>query len=697
MKRLIAVFLLASVLLSAVCFPSSAVAPFVQGDANGDGDLNAKDAFDIKLYLAKAESSLEDTEAADVNCDGKVNAKDLLAIMRHFVGAEALEEAFPFTYEDGTVGRIRIGENNIRDYTIVVTNTENANMVFAAEELSKYVKMATNIELPIATEMPEGNKLIVLREEVDGALGNDGFSITVREGVLTILGGAMRGTMYGVYELLEDYFGYSFLGRGETYLDEAATVAVPEGVTDTQIPDTLYRNINIDCYGSEYAYHSVIKRKLSGATRASNILNAEYGYGITRTGPNAHSLDYFAPMYYEEWGRHCLSDWDLERDEEYYDIYDECIDNMCALLDSKIANGGVIGKDITEISCAYAPTSDESSFCLCAYCRKVYKAEGTHAGVLIDFVNAVNKEMQERYPGIRVITNAYGATRVPPKERSLDEGIVLLYCWNGCVNHKIEDDCCDGGIDFAGAHMGNNSIEQDYYLQWIEHCSATYIWYYPVNIYYTLAPLSNMFNIYHDMQWFIEHKAVGFYVKGDTSDRAFDDMKCYLISEMMWDKDITEEEYVDLIKNYLRHNFGAGWEYVLEYLYMLEESGNSMGCYMTEYSHPMEMYDREYWIENFDKMLGLMESAYEAAETEEQKNRVEMAAVHTAFLGYNATYYTNYVNGTAEQRSAYETGYRNWYDFVNDNGVKVSYTQTGISKAFTLDVSPCELIYGFDD
>ena len=697
MKRLISMALIVCMIVSSFSFVSTAVAPFVQGDANGDGVTNAQDAFAIKLYSARVDTAIADSEAADVTCDGKVNAKDLLALKRHIVGVESLESAFPMEYEDGTVGRIRIGENNIRDYTIVVTNTANANMVFAAEELQKFVRLATNIELPIADVKPDSDKIIILREETDGALGNDGFSITVEDGKLTVLGGALRGTMYGVYELLEDYFGYRFYEKGRYTLEEVATVTVPEGTTDVQIPDSLYRNINLDIYDNSHAYTSVIKRKLSGATKASSILDAKYGYGIARTFLNAHSLDYFAQDYYREWGRYCLTDWYNDPEDDYYDIFEECIDRMSALLDSKIADGGVIGKDITEISCSYAAVLSVDNYCKCPFCRKIYNEEGTHSGVLIDFVNAINAEIQQRYPGITVITNAYAASRVPPKTRSLDDGIILLYCWNGCVNHKIEDDCCNGGIDFCGAHVGDNSVEQDYYLQWIEHCSATYIWYYPINIYYTLAPLTNMFNIYHDMQWFMEHKAIGFYVKGDTADYAFDGMKCYLIAEMMWDKDITEEEYLDLMKKYLQDYFGAGWEYILEYLYMLEESGDSMGCYMTEYSHPMEMYDREYWIKNFDKMFGLMESAYEAAETEEQKSRVEMAAVHTAFLGYNSTYYTNYVNGTAEQRAAYEEGYRALYEFINDNGLRVAYDKVGISKAFSLEVSPCELIYGFDD
>ena len=78
--------------------------------------------------------------------------------------------------------------------------------------------------------------------------------------------------------------------------------------------------------------------------------------------------------------------------------------------------------------------------------------------------------------------------------------------------------------------------------------------------------------IYDDMRWFMEHKAVGFYVVG-TSNDAFDDMNAYLISEMMWDKDITKEEYEQMICEYLAWKYGPGWENIYQYLKMLEEAG----------------------------------------------------------------------------------------------------------------------------
>ncbi len=710
MKKLISILVLVSVLAGCFCITSGAeYISYTPGDVNGDGEINSIDSITLKKYAAGIECNV-DEKSADVSGDNYVNAKDLLVLKKHLAGVRTLEELFP--EGNGAVGRIVIGKTDIAEYTIVVTNPENENMVFAAEELQKYVEMASEATLSIAQGESNAERQIVLLEDEVGTLGNDGFSITVCDGELTIMGGALRGTMYGVYELIEEYIGYRFYGYYDCDLWKADTVEIPEGLTDVQIPDSTYRNNSITPFHNEYTYNSVVKRKLSGSTTASSLNQAKYGYGISRTLCNAHSLDYFANsgdfITGEQYGtyvyKHCLTDftiyeddWDEDGIVDYKSTYQMCLENMCALLDERIASGQKIGKEITEISCSYAPFTD---YCVCMNCRKIYREEKTHAGVLVDFVNRIDDELDARYPGITVITNAYGDVRIPPKTRSLNNDIILLYCWNGCVNHTIESCSCssDGVTNVVGGNsvLGSNTVEQEYYLGWIEHCSQTYIWYYPTNIYYSLATLSNTFNIYHDMQWFMEHKAVGFYVVGTAND-AFDGLNAYLISEMMWDKDITEEEYNAMIAEYLEFYYGAGWQNIYDILRHLEAAGDSMGCYMTEFSHPMKMYSREYLIEHFDEMKALLYAALGAAEDEWQQENIMGVYATVSFLGLNSTYQTQYVDGTDAQQSAYAAEYEAWYDYVNEAGVRVTYQQTGISEEFDLEKSPCELVYGFDD
>lgn len=67
------------------------------GDANGDGEINAKDRMTLTRYLAKW-SGYEniDMTAADVNKDGAVNAKDRMILTRHLAKWQGYE-ALPYT------------------------------------------------------------------------------------------------------------------------------------------------------------------------------------------------------------------------------------------------------------------------------------------------------------------------------------------------------------------------------------------------------------------------------------------------------------------------------------------------------------------------------------------------------------------------------------------------------------------------
>ncbi|MBR6650278.1 MAG: DUF4838 domain-containing protein [Clostridia bacterium] len=723
MRKLISLLIMASMLLGSLCFTSSAgYTPYNPGDVNDSGAINSFDLIELKKHIAGVESKINSL-SAELTGDKKVNAKDLLFLKKHIVGIESIEEQFGIG--DGTVGLITVGDKNISEYTIVVTNPDNANMVFAAEELKKYVEMASGVTLAIENNESDAEYKITLLEDETDTLGNDGFSITVVDGQLRIMGGALRGTMYGVYELIEEYIGYRFYGYYDSEIFEATAVAITEGLTDVQIPDSLYRNNSITPFHNEYTYNSVVKRKLSGSTTAHSLNEAKYGYGISRLHSNAHSFDFFAGddcfVVGDNSGnkvfKHCLTDYKIYTDADDGEedgviskksTYQAVLENMCMRIDARIAAGGVIGKDITEISCAYAAFNE---FCQCkaprgqsGRCYDITKTEGTYAGTLVDFVNKIEEEITARYPGIRVITNAYGETKVPPKTRSFNENVVLLYCWNGCVNHSIEGhECSENGVATMGtagspysAILGSNVKEKEYYLGWMEHCSQSYIWYYPTNIYYSLSPLSNTFKIYDDMRWFMENKAVGFYVVGTAND-AFDGLNAYLISEMMWDKDITEEEYKDLIKEYLAFYYGPGWENIYTYLEMLEEAGNDMGCYMTEFSHPMEMYSAEYFAEHYYEMIDLFDNAHAESENSWQKANIEKAKAHLGFLGLEALYDSKYVNGTESERADYAAEYEGWYNFVNEYDIRVTYQELGIEEPFDVEKSPCQLIYGFRD
>ncbi len=717
MKRLISLMLCAVMLVS--CFgnfilPASAAPAYRVGDVSGDGAINMLDVAALLAQVAELRA-VSDVDASDVNGDLKINSKDLLFLRKSLVGMVDLNELNP-TPEFGTVGRIRIGGNNIKHYEIVCTNPDNENMVFAADQLRRYVKEATGIDLAVKNESSSKYRIVIM-EDNTGTLGNDGFTLSVNNGVLTIMGGALRGTMYGVAELLEDYFGYRFYGNSVTKLEDVATVDVPEGLSDTQIPDTTYRSITSDNFGSSHLEKSTVMRKINGTI--SGLNSAKYGYSVERLISNAHSFDVFIR---NDFIKPCLvsdlpSDADIEdyyNTEEFWweydeystdmdlkewsatadfhsNVFDECVATMDYAIRQRKAWGQTVGKNLTEISCSYAydPADGVVKYCNCSKCRKLMESEGSRSAHIVDFANAVSEVILARHPGLTFIVNAYAETRVPPKTKVLNDGIVLLFCWNGCSNHPIGSGLCGDNTNAIGS---SNTISENNYLGWLEHCSDTYIWYYPTNIYYMLAPLPNVFDIYDEFRWLIEHGAKGFYVKATEGD-SFEGLITYLASEMMWDKDITRDEYLALVSEYMEYHYGEGWENIYRYAEMLDEASAPQGCFMTDYDWPLTMYNEEYLASHYDEMKALFDEAVAAAGSDWQIENIMKLSASMNFLGLASTYYSDYRNGTPDEKAEYAEAYRAWYDTLNEYNVRVDHQRKGLATQFTAEVHPIALVY----
>lgn len=682
LSLILCILILASTVICAVPVSSSL---YQKGDVNLDGYINAVDALAFKKYLLN-DVNLEDEQTADINSDGKINSLDSYIMKNELCEKAPISRFYP---EDHGWRGFNIMDVPVGEYTVVVTNPDNANMVFAAEELAKYVRLGDGTTA-LNVEYGESNaeKQIVLRKDEAGEMGTDGFNIKTAGDDLIITAGALRGTMYAIYEILESYFGYSFYAYGEYKLDKTKYANISDNTDDTQIPRVRYRCVCITGFRNEYTESTVIKRKLSGCSVQSSMLQAKYGYGIERVRANAHSFDVFIPaedMAATGLTKRCLSD------NRTFEI---CVENMLELLDLRTEAGSVIGHEITEISCSYA-ADDEP--CTCRNCTKIYREEGNqHSGNLCRFVNKVHAEIIKYYPDIRVIVNAYGNSANPslgwhdaPGKTALNEGITLLYCWNGCANHMLgKEGCTDKGNSLG---ITNKKSEADF-LAWTKKCSDIYVWYYPTHIYYMLCPEPNFENLYNDFQWFINNGANGFYVVG-TDGGSFESMDGQLIADMMWNPDMTKDEYDARMAKYLKDTFGYGWMYIKEYMNMLVECGDLKGCVFNDFELPFDIYSKDYFKKNYDAMCELFDNAFSIAKTESERYNLEKLSVHMHFLGLSALYEDRYVNGTPEQRAAYEAQWRWTYDFINSEEMPLTYSTNGIDTPFTLDINPLNQAY----
>ena len=140
--------------------------------------------------------------------------------------------------------------DGVSEYVIVRGENASLSEITAAIELQSYLKQISGAELKIVTDSVEAvEKEIIVgktnRESVGefdrNELGDEGFVIKTAGEKLYLVGGEERGTLYAVYEFLEDYLGCRFFTKTVEKIPELKTISLEKIEEDKQIPQLEFR------------------------------------------------------------------------------------------------------------------------------------------------------------------------------------------------------------------------------------------------------------------------------------------------------------------------------------------------------------------------------------------------------------------------------------------------------------------------
>ena len=182
------------------------------------------------------------------------------------------------------------------DRSIVVPQTADETVRYAAEELRDFTERTTDVKLPIVTgengALGEGvlpAKAIVLEvgSGVNGterANGADGFRLKAEDGRLRVIGENGRGVLYGVYELLERYAGCRWYAPWYTVAPKRERIEVPSNLDATERPAFLAREVHAPqragmvSHGGEVWRRAVAFRRRAGPL--PHVREADAGQGV---------------------------------------------------------------------------------------------------------------------------------------------------------------------------------------------------------------------------------------------------------------------------------------------------------------------------------------------------------------------------------------------------------------------------------
>ncbi len=520
------------------------------------------------------------------------------------------------------VTNFTINGNPIEYYTIVYSATppKSSCVKDAAKNLKAYIENACGVSMPIVTDdsEPTGFEIIIgktNREDQNIVFADrDGkdvssFEIRVIGNNLLIAGKSDEdgrdGSEFGVYAFAREILGMGFYTKDVVTYTRINKLDLPEGYEYKDSPGFESRAV----FWSGVAEENSTGEPFHGTGNVHNLGD------LTETSVGGLGPD------------PCLTD---------PVILETAIKNVRAKLDAK--------KNVEAI---WISQNDTTIGCMCDNCMDVYREEGSRAGTLMRFLNAIAKDLETDYPHVYIWTLAYHHTTIPVVSQ-LDENIIVYYCTlDNCASHPYNDPAC-----------GLNKSVYNNLVGWSKVCSKMYVWDYSTNFTYTLSAFPIMTSMLENKNWFYDLGVVGEFnnaVSGTHGE--FGLLKAHMVSKLQWDPDMSKEAYNEEIDAFLKAYYGNGWTYLRKYIDITERisDNNHFGYYTAPYSI---MSDEE--ILAFEKeFTGYWDAAEAGCSNATELERVQRARLSWTFTLQNARYQRDYVNGTPESRA----------DFMSDNTI----------------------------
>ncbi|MHC4796802.1 MAG: DUF4838 domain-containing protein, partial [Planctomycetota bacterium] len=463
---------------------------------------------------------------------------------------------------------IEIAKDGAARATIItVTGTSHPER-HAARELANLLKQVTGAELPIEKN-GEGKRSRILIGEKSARLANPDFSVadlgsdgliirTVGDDLI-LAGGRNRGTLYAVYTFLEEYVGCRWWTPKVSFVPKKSTLAF-DSLDVRYVPPLEYRE--------PYWYSALdadwaVRNKVNGYFTP---LDSKRG-GKTHIEGFVHTFDHLIPpgKYFKdhpEW----FSEIDGRRKQDHAQL---CLSNedMRQELVNNLKQKLRKNRRATQASVSQ---NDWAGYCKCERCRAIDEQEGSPAGSIIRFVNAVAADIEKDFPKVAIGTLAYQYSQRPPKYAHPRDNVVVWLCTMGCsYNLPLK------------THKRNREFAKD--LQdWAKIAKRLYIWDYTTNFRHYLFIHPNLRVLGPNIRFFLENNVAGVFEQGAYQSPGAEmmELRSWVLAKLLWNPTLNDTA---LIKEFLRGYYGPAGQHIFAYQKgihkIMQQGGQPLGCY----------------------------------------------------------------------------------------------------------------------
>lgn len=469
---------------------------------------------------------------------------------------------------------------------------------YAAGELRYYISLMCARPCPIEADAAED--AVILEQVVCSELGEDGFRLIPEEKAIRIRGGK-RGIIYGAYELLE-MLGFRF------FTPECEKVpAVPEVVLElekeiVQKPVLEYREHNYTDLRRSPRF--AVKSRVNGAhhtipEKLGGFLSyAWFVHTFERMVPPAkYGAEH--PEFYA-----MLADGSRPQTPERFQL---CLTNP-DLLEVAVESVRQALKENPRARIISISQNDWFGNCQCEKCLAADREEGSPAGTLLRFVNAIAERLEPEFPEVVFDTLAYNYTRPASKLTRPRHNVCVRLCSiEACFAHSFET--CDDERRWVSRPDGSRGSFIGDLEAWGKVSERVYIWDYTTCFAHYPTPHPNWHVLQPNMKAFIRNNVRGVFEQANGAQGGGVDMnelRVYLITKLLWDADTDVQRHIEEFTDYY---YGAAGVYIREYIETLCRKAEVDNIHVGFNDNPVSALFAEDMLDQYDAILEKAEQA----------------------------------------------------------------------------------------
>ena len=181
------------------------------------------------------------------------------------------------------------------------------------------------------------------------------------------------------------------------------------------------------------------------------------------------------------------------------------------------------------------------------------------------------------------MTLAYNYSRSAPITPP-EDNVVIWMTVQKCQSHPVYADCQANIGAMASYTDGTSKSFAENLEDWGKLTDRIYIYEYYMHYQDYPCTLPDFYHLYDEMRFYYENGMGGMYAQGCAEGRSteFGELRAYLVSKLLWDPTITEEEYWAMLDEYMLYVYGPGYTYLKDYL-ALADSLTEERCIFNDY------------------------------------------------------------------------------------------------------------------